>query len=147
MSYNGDLVGWKDTSRHFVNSISLSFPLPAHEFSYRPGPVSHVCSFSRLSIRKFLKHSSKRVLIVPCKMCWKNWKTERQQTRLSPSRLLDAFASLFSRVCWLAAIKCQPSICSWQTNCTTWSTIPEIKWFNAGVIMTSSNFGCNGEPR
>lgn len=62
-------VGWKDTSRHFVNSISLSFPLPAHEFSYRPRPVSHVCFFSRLSIRKFLKHSSKRALIVSRVKC------------------------------------------------------------------------------
>lgn len=85
-------VGWQDTSRHFVNSISLSFPLPAHEFPYRPGPVSHVCSFSRLSIRKFLKHSSKRVLIVSCKMSWKNWKTEQQQTiPISPPRCIRLF--------------------------------------------------------
>lgn len=146
------LVGWRSTSRHFVNSISLSFPLPAHELNSHidRDPSLRVCFLSRLSIRNFLERASKRSL---CKLYKMDWKKDKRE--LVNNRRDDVFSPLFAmffmslccRDCWLAATKCPQSICSWQTNCTTWSTTPVIRWFNADVITTSSSYGCNGEPR
>lgn len=72
------LVGWRSTSRHFVNSISLSFPLPAHELNSHidRDPSLRVCFLSRLSIRNFLERASKRSL---CKLHKMNWKKNKRE--------------------------------------------------------------------
>lgn len=60
-------VGWRCASRHFVNSISLSVPLPAHELNSHidPGPVSpRLFLLARLSIRNFPERGFETLIVI-----------------------------------------------------------------------------------